>query len=48
VGFSKVASCFLLILLHFASGYPNIFVPPLLIPLQTSCKAAFSEGGFIL
>ena len=35
----------LLILLHLASSYPNLFVPPLLIPLQTAHKVVFSEGA---
>ena len=43
--FSKVPTSLLLILLNFASCYPNLFVPPLLIPLQTSRKAASSEGA---
>jgi len=44
-GFSKVPTSLLLILLNFSTSYPNLFVPPLLIPLQTSCKAASLEGA---
>ena len=33
VGFSEVPTSLLLILLNFASSYPNLVVPPLLIPL---------------
>ena len=40
VGFSEVPTSLLLILLNFSTSYPNLFVPPLLIPLQTSRKAA--------
>ena len=29
----------------FATSYPNLFVPPLLIPLQTSRKVASPEGA---
>ena len=38
--FSEVPTSLLLILLNFSTSYPNLFVPPLLIPLQTSRKAA--------
>ena len=44
VGFSEVPTSLLLILLNFASSYPNLFVPPLLIPLQTARKVASVEG----
>ena len=43
VGFSEVPTSLLLILLNFASRYPNLFVPLLLIPLQTSRKVASLE-----
>ena len=43
--FSEVPSSLLLILLHFASSYPNLFVSSVLIPLQTSRKAANPEGA---
>jgi hypothetical protein len=45
VGFSKVPPSLLLILLIFDASYPNIFVPPLLIPLETAHKAASPEGA---
>ena len=35
----------LLILLNFAANFPNLFEPPLLIPLQTSRKAASTKGA---
>ena len=38
-----VTRSLLLILLNFASSYPNLFVPPLLIPLQTSRNVASLE-----
>jgi hypothetical protein len=44
VGFSKVLTFLLLILLNFSTNYPNFFMPLLLIPLQTSHKAASLEG----
>jgi hypothetical protein len=48
VGFSKVPTSLLLILLNFSTNYPNFFMPLLLIPLQTSRKAASPEGAFVL
>jgi hypothetical protein len=33
VGFSKVPTSLLLILLNFSTNYPNFFMPLLLIPL---------------
>ena len=45
VVFSEVPTSLLLILLNFASSYPNLFVPPLLIPLQTSHKVASLKGA---
>ena len=41
--FFEVSTSLLLILLNFASNYPNLFVPPLLIPLQTSRNVASLE-----
>jgi hypothetical protein len=44
-GFSEVPTSLLLILLNFSASYPNLFMPPLLIPLQTSRKVASLEGA---
>ena len=41
--FSEVPTSLLLILLNFSTSYPNLFVPPLLIPLQTSRNVASLE-----
>jgi hypothetical protein len=45
VFFSEVPPSLLLILLIFDVSYLNFFVPPLLIPPQTACKAASPEGA---
>ena len=44
-GFSQVPTSLLLILLNFASSYPNLFMPPFFIPLQTYRKAASPKGA---
>ena len=52
--FFEVPTSLLLILLNFSASYPNLFMPLLLIPLQTSRKAAslgglcFTMAGFLL